>query len=101
MTDLRNYADTLNDEITQEEIHVYLSLINTVKDMKGFFMDRLEAGTQVEPGVHKASLSTFDRKQVDQKFLHTFIKVTHGQDVFDSLVADATTMKAVTRMNIK
>jgi hypothetical protein len=87
--------------ITQEDIHVYLSLIESVKSMKASIIERLEDGGEVEPGVHKASLSTFDRKQVDQKYLHNFIKVAHGQEVLDTLIEDATTVKEVTRLNIK
>ncbi len=101
MTDLRNYAETLSDTITQEEIHVYLSLIDTVKDMKGFFMDRLQNGTEVEPGIHGASLSTFNRSTMPAQRLKDYIVFKAGQKALDSLIKRHTSTQEITRLNIK
>ncbi len=90
-----------DNTITQEDIHVYLSLRETIKQLKESIEDRLAQGGEVELGVHKAKLSTFDRNNVDRKHLEQFILVNHGRHLLDHVLEGATTTKSITRLFIR
>lgn len=95
-------AHILDDNtVTQEEIHVYLSLKVTVEDMKTSILEKLNLGGEVEAGVHKASLSTYDRSTMPVERFRNYIVFRSGQKALDSLIKRHSTSQEITKLNIR